>query len=150
MEALQALQITLYSYLVGDGSRLWGNRVKPTEIAASGIEYPYISYFWAGGGREEQAAWLRSARITMTIKGVCGFAENLSDPYSIALEMQGSIADLLVDTGEQDFNPVFPTNAHWRFLTINQGRMIYQAIQLSDTVWSYHAGHQYEFLMEKR
>lgn len=150
MEALQALQTTLYAYLVGNGNRAWGNRVKPTEIAASGVAYPYISYFYVSGGREEQAAWLRSARITMTIKGVCGPSDTLSDPYKVALEMQGAIADLLVDTGEQDYNPVFPSHAEWRFLTINQGRIVYQSIQLSDTVWSYHAGHQYEFLMEKR
>jgi hypothetical protein len=150
MEALQALQTTLYAYLAGDGSRLWGNRVKPSEIAASGVEYPYISYFYVSGGREEMAAWLRSARITLTIKGVCGHDDAVSDPLTIAMEMQGLIADLLVDTGEQDFQPLFPTHAGWRFLTINQGRIVYQAIQLSDTRWSYHAGHQYEFLMEKK
>jgi hypothetical protein len=149
MEALQALQTTLYTYLVGDGSRAWGNRVRPTEIAASGLEYPYVSFFWAGGGREYQTQ-TRIARLTLTIKGVCGPKENISDPYKIALEMQGAIADLLTDTGAQDINPVFPSHAAWAFLTISQERVIYQAIQLSDTVWSYHAGHQYEFLMSKK
>jgi len=150
MEAYQALQTTLYTYLKGNGSRRWGNRVVPTEVAASGIEYPYVSYFWVAGGREELAAWHRAARITLTIKIICGQAAGISDPLKIALEMQGTIADLLVDTGEQDWQRLFPTHAEWRFLTINQGRIVYQAIQIADSVWSYHAGHQYEFLMEKK
>ena len=149
MEAFQALQTTLYAYLVGDESRTWGNRVKPTEIAASGVAYPYISYFWVSGGRIYQTTE-RSALIAMTVKGVCGQGEGISDPYKTALEMQGDIADLLIDTGAQDINPVFPTHAEWAFLTISQGRMVYQAVQISDSQWSYHAGHQYEFLMERK
>jgi hypothetical protein len=149
MEAQQALNITLRAYLVGNGSRTWGDRVKPTEIAASGVAYPYLSFFWAGGGREYQTH-NRMARLMMTIKGVCGQADGVSSPLEVALVMQGAIADLLTDTGEQDINPVFPTHAEWAFLTITQGRMIYQAIPLGDSVWSYHAGHQYEFLMSKK
>lgn len=149
MEALEALKITLYAYLVGDGSRTWGERVKPTEIAASGISYPYVSYFYVSGGSEKQTQG-RTARITMTVKGVCGEGGQISDPLSIALGMQGSIADLLTDTGAQDINPVFPSHAAWAFLTISQGRIVYQSIQISDTQWSYHAGHQFEFLMSKK
>jgi hypothetical protein len=149
MEALQALNETVYPYLVGDGSRAWGSRVKPTEVAASGIAYPYLSFFYVAGGAEKQTQG-RTARLRMTFKGVCGQGEGISDPYLTALQMQGAIADLLIDTGSQDVNPVFPTHAEWAFLTISQDRMIYQAIQLSDSKWSYHAGHQYEFLMERK
>jgi hypothetical protein len=149
MEAQQALQTTLFTYLKGDGSRRWGARVVPTEVAASGVQYPYVSYFWVAGGHEYLTRG-RSQRLTMTIKGVCGQAEGISDPYKIALEMQGTIADLLTDSGAQDINPIFPSHAEWTFSTISQGRLVYQAIQLADSIWSYHAGHQYEFLMEKR
>jgi hypothetical protein len=149
MEAQLALQTTLFSYLKGDGSRRWGNKVVPTEVAASGVAYPYVSLFWVAGGREYLTRG-RSQRLTMTIKGVCGPGEGLSSPLQIALEMQGTIADLLVDSGAQDINPVFPVHADWAFLTISQGRVVYQAVQLADSVWSYHAGHQYEFLMEEK
>jgi len=149
MEAQAALQKTLYAYLVGTGAQLWGNRVMPTEIAASGAVYPYVSYFLVSGGREYQTQ-SRTARLTMTVKGVCGQSDGISDPYAVALAMQGILADLLTDTGEQDINPIFPTQADWAFLTIGQGRTVYQAVQISDSQWSYHAGHQYEFLMSKK
>lgn len=150
VSALEALFETLKDYLVGDGSQLWGSRVVPTEVAASGIDYPYVSFFWSGGGSEPLAAWLDGERFTLTIKGVCGMGAGISSPMAVAMAMDAAISELLRDSGEQDYNSRFGVHSEWRFLTVTRGAIVSMRVQLGDEKWSYHQGHQYSFLMERK
>jgi hypothetical protein len=146
LDALGAVSEILSDYMNGLGQ--WGANVSPVE-QVSNISYPYLTWFWSGGGSELQAVHLRSARLQMSVKGVCGEEDGIVSPYNTALVMQGEIADLLVDSGLQDVDPRLPSHTDWMVLTVTQGRVIYQRVQLSDGSWSHHAGHVYEFMMEK-
>lgn len=147
VEALGAISRILKVHMGGSGS--WGEGAYPVEIAHSEAVYPYVTWFWSGGGAELQAVGLRSARLQMSVKGVCGEQDGIVSPYEMALIMQGEIADLLVDSGVQDKDPRLPSHADWVVLTATQGRVIWQRVQLADKSWSYHAGHVYDFLLER-
>lgn len=149
MEALEALSLILKDKLRGQGA--WSDRAYPIEVAISDATYPYATWFWSGGGNELQAVGLHTARLQMSVKGVCGEQDGIISPYETALTMQGQLSGLLRNSGLQDKGTnSLPSNVNWEVLTVTQGRVIYQRVQLSNKAWSHHAGHVWEFLMEEK
>lgn len=148
MEALQACHQILYQHLNGQGA--WDMRLYPVESAPPSAEYPYLTWFWSGGGNELQATGSQIARLQMSVKGVAGDQDGISDPMGLALGMQSEISEALRNAGVQDVGGMsLPSHARWMVLTVTQGRMIWMRVQLDDKRWSYHAGHVYEILLER-
>lgn len=148
MEALEALNLILKSQLRDAGA--WGSRAYPIENPPSKTVYPYAAWFPSGGGNELQAVHAHTARLQMSVKGVCGEQDGIVDPHGTALMMQGQLSALLLESGAQDAGSnSLPSNANWVVLTVTQGRMIYLPVQLEDKSWSFHAGHVWDILMEE-
>ena len=148
MEALEALNLILKEKLIGNG--LWDARGYPMESPAS-ITYPYALWFPSGDTPERQAVHVQTVRMQMSVKGVCGEQDDITDPHGLALTMQSQLSDLLRWSGAQDAGGnSLPVNSEWDVLTVTQGRMIYLRAPLPDTSWSYHAGHVWDILMERK
>lgn len=140
MDELQALYEVLQAHL-GDAS-LWTGAY-PLGVVPAQARRPYLQYFWAGGGNELAATNRQNVRLVLSIKGV-------SETLAEALAMKAAVADLLIDSGSQDVNPRLPTHAAWVVTTVTQDRIIYLEEQFEGAQWIYHAGNQYEFVMERR
>lgn len=144
--ALRALYLVLSSHLNAAASpvNLWGNRAKPLEEVEAGLEKPYSCFFWAGGGEERIAApSTEEERLILTVKGV---ALDMKD----ALTMQQQITGLLRNSGSQDVDPRLPSNDDFDILTVTRDRVVWLVEKFEGAVDIYHAGHLYEFLMERK
>ena len=141
MDELQALYEILQAHL-GGASPVW-TQVAPVEVVPADAVKPYLHFFWAGGGNEQGVPVRTNARITLSVKGV---ALTLAE----ALAMKDAAADLLRNSGSQDVNPRLPAHAAWEVLNVTQDRVIYLEESFQGGQRIYHAGNQYEFVMERK
>lgn len=141
MTAIQAAYEVLYQALVGEA--LWGERVEPLTYASADTEKPYCVFFVVAGGRELSVPGRNHQRFTMTVKGV-------ALDMATALAMQDAISGALHNAGEQDVSPRLVSHADWHVLTVTEGRAIWLEEQFAGAQNIYHAGYQFELLMERR
>ena len=140
--AIQAAYEVLNAQLKGTNDPVLG-QVQALSVASSKLSKPYTVFFWAGGGRLLSVPSRDHTRYTISVK-------------TVALEMaeavagQAAITDLLHNSGVQDINPRLPTNATWQVLTVTEDRMIWLEEKFENALSIYHAGHQYEWLMERK
>lgn len=144
---------SLYSVLIQrikNANPLWGARVQPLTVAsaklavgANGERQAYVVFFAADERRRRSNAQRRQAEIMLSVKGVAG-------DLAPALLMSDALTTLLHDHGDQDAAPALPQHAGWRILTVTEGRQIYIEEPISPAGSIYHAGHQYEIVMEAR
>ncbi len=142
VNSLQAAYEGLSQHLKG-ANPLWGIRVQPLQVASATLVKPYVVFFLAADASENVTARRRNARLTISIKGV-------ALDLATAMAMDEALNGLLDEAGRQDTGSQMPTHAVWDFLTITEGRMIYLEEQFAQAQPIYHAGHQYEFIMEHK
>lgn len=141
VSAQQALYEVLFNHL--RGVEPWGERVEPLQIASARLSKPYCVFFLAVGARLLVTPPRRSARLTLSVKLVA-----LS--MAAALSGQEAITERLHNSGSQDVAGRLPGHADWHVLTVTEGRAIWLEEKFEGAQSIYHAGHQYEFLMEAK
>lgn len=142
VSAHQAINEVLFNYLNG-ASAIWGTRVEPLSEASSTLTRPYVVFFNAAGGRLLSVPSRNHARFTISVKCVAlGMAA--------ALGGQEVLTGLLHNSGRQDIDPRLPAHADWDVLTVTEGREIFIEDKLEGALRIYHAGHQYEILIERK
>lgn len=140
--ARQAAYELLIAHLRG-GSPLWDQRVEPLTVATTTLEKPFVQFFTAANMRQLSTPSRRSAEMTISVKGV---ANTLAEAEAIS----EAITLLLDNSGVQDVDPRLPTHAEWDVLTVTEDRAIEIEEKFSGAESIYHAGHQYQFKMERR
>jgi len=141
MNALQACYEVLYQTLRGVAP--WGLRVQPLTVASAGLEKPYCVFFIAGGGRAQSVPTRDLARFTISVKAV-------ALDLATSMTAQEAISGLLHNAGEQDVNPRLVTHPDWHVLTVTEDRAIWIEEKFEGARSIYHAGYQYDWLMERR
>jgi hypothetical protein len=142
VNALQAAFEALTQHLKG-ASPLWGTRVQPLEVASATLVKPYVVMFLAADASDIITPLRRSAALTISIKGV-------ATDMAMALAIDEALNALLDEGGRQDSGSQMPVHPSWDFLTITEGRMIYLQEQFAGAQNIYHAGHQYDLVMEHK
>ena len=119
---------------------LWGTNARVSAVK-SGTSYPYVLYFWAGGG-EVQINGFRHANLRIAV--LC-----ISDKMSDAATGAGRISDLIREKGKQT-SPADYLNgsSDWDILTITEEELIYVAEGTPDTITAYRWGAYYRFVMQ--
>ncbi|MBZ0294499.1 MAG: hypothetical protein K8L99_18185 [Anaerolineae bacterium] len=140
--ALASCYEVLYQHL-NDASPLWGTRVQPLTIASAELTRPYTVFFLAAGGNEQSVPADDMKRFTISVKTV-------ADVFADALTAQDEISLLLRNSGEQDIQPSLPTHPDWHLLTVTEGRAIWIEEKFAGAQNIYHAGYQYDILMERK
>ncbi|GIL09275.1 MAG: hypothetical protein BroJett033_7860 [Chloroflexota bacterium] len=121
----------------------WGERVQPLAVASSGLAKPYAVFFAVSSGRAPSVPVRDLARHTVSVKAV-------ALDLATALGAQEAISGLLHNAGEQDVNPRLAAHPEWHVLTVTEGRAILIEEKFDGGLSIYHAGHQYDWLMERR
>lgn len=142
MNALQAAYEVLTQRLK-NANPLWGGRVQPLGVASAALVKPYVVFSLAAGGNDEITPNRDNASFIISIKGV---AEDMATAFAIDDTVNG----LLNDSGRQDTSPRLPVHAVWDILNVTKGRMIYVEEKFSNAQSIYHAGHQYNVVMEHK
>lgn len=142
VSAHRAINEVLFNHLRG-ASAIWDERVEPLSEASSKLTRPYVVFFNAAGGRLLSVPSRDHANFTISVKCVTlGMAA--------ALDGQEVLTELLHNSGRQDIEPKLPTHADWDVLTVTEGREIFVEDKFEGAQRIYHAGHQYEVLMERK
>lgn len=126
-----------------NGSPIWQGRVQPLAMASAGLEKPCLMFFHASGGRELSVPVRDSARFTLTVKIV-------AEAMQQAVDGQAAISTLLHNSGAQDVSPRLPTHVEWDVLTVTEGREVWIEEAFEKAKRIYHAGYQYDILLERR
>jgi hypothetical protein len=134
--AAGVLKQILYQQLSGGGYAVYA------DIAPAGIARPYLVFFVAAGG-ESNRRRVRDAEFVVTVKCV-------SNDGASAYTGAAYIETMLNDHGSQDTTPLSATNEDWDVTTITQDRVIDQVEMYEQAAPVYHAGHQYQVVMEAR
>lgn len=143
VSAKGALYEVLYNHLNG-ASTIWGDRVEPLMEATAGLTKPCLVFFSASSGREHSVPVRDSERFTLTAKVV---AATMQD----AIDGQAALTTALHNSGQQDVNPRLPSHDEWHILTVTEDREVWLELPEDQTNERfYHAGHQYDILMERR
>jgi len=121
----------------------WGTRVEPMMVASAGLKKPCLLFFKASGMREQSVPSRDSARFSVTVKVV---AETMQQ----AVDGQADISAALHNAGEQDINPRLPAHDEWHVLTVTEDRDVWIEEIFEGDRRIYHAGYQYDILMERR
>jgi hypothetical protein len=137
-----ALYQVLYPYLRDYGG-VWGMRVEPLAVATAGLDKPCVQFFYVGGGRELSVPRRDSQRIMLAVKCV-------AETMQVAVDGQEQISAALHNAGEQDVDPRLPSHDGWHILTVTEEEEVWVEEMFEGTQRIYHAGHRYEFLMERR
>lgn len=137
-----ALYEILFAHLNG-ASPIWGSRVEPLMMASADLEKPCLIFFRASGVRENSVPVRNSARFSLTAKVV---AETMQD----AVDGQAAISTALHNAGSQDVNPRLPSHEEWNVLTVTEDREVWIEEAFEQAARIYHAGYQYDILMERR
>lgn len=137
-----ALYTVLNAHLRG-ASVIWGSRVQPLMMASAGLEKPCLLFFSASGGRENSVPTRNSARFSITVKVV-------TETLQQAVDGQAAISAALHNAGKQDVNPRLPSHAEWDVLTVTEDGEVWIEEAFEKTARIYHAGYQYDILMERR
>lgn len=138
--ALQAAQKAIFARLTADPLEPWGNRVRAS-LAKPNTDYPYVIYFWSGGG-EVNRIKARDSVLRMGVKCI-------SPKMAEAMRGAGRIADLLNDSGYlDDPDDYLYGGSDWVILSITEEEAIYLPEQTADTITAYHVGAFYRFEME--
>lgn len=147
--AQQAINEVLIARLKG-ANPLWGERVQPLTVASAqlaagenGDRQSYVVFFPADNRRAKTNPSRRIHELMMSVKGVAG---EMAD----ALAISDAITALLHDCGELDATPALVTHPTWRVKTVTEGRQIYIEEPITAVGSVFHAGHQYEIVMEER
>lgn len=137
-----ALYQVLFNHL-NNASPIWEDRIEPLMMASADLEKPCLIFFGASGGRENSVPVRDSARFTITAKVV---AETMQE----AVDGQAALSTALHNSGSQDVDPRLPSHEEWQILTVTEDREVWieEAFQQAERI--YHAGYQYDILMERR
>lgn len=140
--ALEAMYTVLFSHLHG-ASSIWGDNVEPVSIASKEMNKPYVVFFASSILREASDAGRNVQRLSITVKCVANTMQG-------ALAGQDAISDLLHNSGVQDSNPRLPYNGDWQVSIVTEGLGVYMEEPQTPEGNVYHAGYQYNILMEGR
>lgn len=137
--ALQAAYEALANRLRGTGET-WGSNARVSWLKSS-TPYPYVLYFWAGGG-ERQINGYRHAEYRIAV--VC-----ISNKLNDATTGAARISDLLREKGKQTSPADYLTgSSDWDILTVTEEDTIYLVENTPDTIKSYRVGAYYRFFMQ--
>lgn len=141
VSATGALYQIMYAHL--NGQSIWGSRLEPLMMASADLEKPCLLFFRASGGRENSVPGRDSERFSLTVKVVVKTLQQ-------AVDGQAAISTLLHNSGSQDVDPRLPSHAEWQVLTVTEDREVWIEEAFEKTERIYHAGHQYDVLLERR
>lgn len=137
--ALQACQKAIGNAL-DSGDEVWGTKVR-VSFTRSDTPYPYLLYFWAGGG-EANDIRADDAEFRMAVKVV-------SSKMAEAFAGKRRISDLLNNKGEQEVATGYLNGGtDWKILTCTEEETIYLAEKLTDTKAIYHVGAVFRIAMQ--
>jgi hypothetical protein len=140
--ALQACQKAVATQLRGNGSEMWGVKVR-VSLTKPNTDYPYLIYFWSGGG-EANTIIARDAEFRMSVKVV-------SSKMAEAMQGKQRISELLNDQGEQEVTTGYlDGGADWKILTCTEEDTIYVPEFKSNTRTIYHVGAIFRIAMQER
>lgn len=142
VSATGALYEVLFAHLSG-ASTLWEGRVEPLMMASADLEKPCLMFFRASGMRAPSVPVRDKERFTVTVKVV-------TEEMQQAVDGQAAITTALHNSGEQDVNPRLPSHEEWHILTVTEDREVWIEEAFEQAARIYHAGHQYDILMERR
>ena len=138
--ALQAAQKAITARLTANPNELWGNRVR-VSLAKSNTSYPYVIYFWSGGG-ESNTVRAQDSSLRIAVKCI-------SSKMAEAMRGAARISELLNDCGKQDdAGDYLYGGDDWEILSITEEEVIYLPEQQADTITAYHVGAFYRFEMQ--
>lgn len=138
--ALAAAYDALRTRLIA-GAEPWNDRAYQGR-APAGTAYPYVVYFWSGGG-EDNRTRKRDANLMITVKAV---AKTIGQALSAA----DRIDALLNDHGLYDNAGDSLVNAKgWYILTITQEGAFELVETFAAADDTYHQGGRYRFIMEE-
>ena len=140
---------TVFNTRLRNGSALWGVRVQSVEIAGSTLVKPYVVFFAAANIASRSNPHHKQAVLTISVKGVAEDTQSVAG-MATAVAMQEAITQLLDDSGTQDLTPRLPYNADWVVTNVTEDRTIWLQEYSSVGTMIYHAGHQYQVMMERR
>lgn len=132
-----------------NASALWGVNVQARAIATKGLAKPCLLFFVASSTALRSNPHHKQADIMLSVKGVAEDTQSVAG-MATAVAMQEAITLLLEDSGTQDINPRLPYNADWVITTVTEDREIWLEDLTSVDTTVYHAGHQYQVMMERR
>ena len=122
------------------GDEIWGTKVRAS-IAKADTAYPYLIYFWSGGG-EINSIINDDAEFRIAVKVV-------SDKMAEAMTGKRRISDLLNNKGEQEeVTGYLDGGTDWTILTCSEEDTIYLAERLADTKVVYHVGAYFRISMQ--
>lgn len=142
VSAQEAIETVLIG-LLRNASPLWGVRVQAATVVDSKVVRPYIHYFPASDMQPASNPHHKKAELVYSIKGV-------SASKAEALAIREAITELMDDSGDQDIDPRLPYHAGWRVTTVSVNRAIWLEEYPAVGEILYHAGHQYQIMMERR
>jgi hypothetical protein len=112
-------------------------------MASADLEKPCLIFFRASGGREHSVPSRDSARFSLTAKVV-------TETMQQAVDGQAAISTALHNAGSQDIDPRLPLHEEWNVLTVTEDREVWIEEAFEQAARIYHAGYQYDILMERR
>lgn len=131
----------LYPYLRDYAGAEWSGRVQPRAVATASLDKPHLLFFHAGGGSMPSVPVRDKEDVIVTVKIVA-----LS--MATAIGGMGRISNALKNAGAQDVDPRLPSATGWQISTVTELRHIWREELFEGTQSIYHAGYQYEFVME--
>lgn len=148
VDYVQAIFEIVYQHLT-NANPLWNDRVRPVEMVDAELAKPYIAFFYVSEIPESSHPSREIYTVTLTIKGVAG-GEGEQDALGTALAIRRAISELFKDSGATDYNPRLPTHSQWAIQNVTQGRPVWIPEQVADSLPVYHAGYQFDFLIERK
>lgn len=121
-----------------ENSELWGDRAYP-DLAKSGTQKPYVVFSYAGGG-EINARVQQDAEIVLTVKAV---ALSLDQAFAASARISTLLNDADASSAE-----ALSAGSEWTIIHTKQEITVH-LVELIDSVWVYHEGHRFRFLMER-
>lgn len=125
---------------LSDSGEPWGSHAYMAQ-AHENAPYPYVVYFWAGGGEANRRRH-QDAELVIIVKAV-------SDNAGEAFDCAARIAELLNDHGTQDNAADYVYGgSEWEIMTVTQEETLHLHEQFANTKALTHAGARYRFVME--
>lgn len=133
---LQAAYAALYT-LLADGSEAWGTRAYP-DIAPAGTAYPYLVYYWLGGG--ETNRFLRAE--SSLVLGVKCVSNTLSEAMAGAARIEALLNDAERKSG-------LSGGEDWLIANVSREGLIH-FVETPDGARVHHEGARYRFALEAK
>lgn len=122
-----------------DGQSIWDNRVY-MDFAPASVARPYVVYQVVSALEESLTTAQSSPRIVLQVQVIC-------DTAAEAITGADAIRSIFDDAGKLDGGAV-TGDSDYQINTITAGTRFHQVEHVGDGTQVYHAGYDFEFIME--